>query len=148
MDKSLIRSLCEQAIRKRMAPVRESLERAQSAANDATKSSAGDKHETSRALAHAEVERLGKQLGNLNGMLDRLLQIDVDRKHGPGALGSYICTSQADFYLSVGLGEVKNEEHRFFAIACHSPVGKQLMNSKPGDHVVMGDRRAEVLSVC
>jgi hypothetical protein len=53
---------CVEFIDKRIAGAREAIQIAQDSANEETKSSAGDKYETGRAMAQLEIEKNTTQL--------------------------------------------------------------------------------------
>ena len=68
--------LCTAYIKSKEAEIRKSIAEAQEAANDDTKSSAGDKFETGRELMQQEIDlnlsRLS-ELNNLKTILDRII---------------------------------------------------------------------------
>ncbi len=144
VDKSEIRGICEALVQQRMEPVQQAMEEAQSSANSETKSTAGDKHETSRAMAQGERDRLAQQLHNLQMLHAALMKIPLNSGKDTVEIGSYVKTSQGDFYVSVGLGEVKQGGMKFYAIGAHSPVGQQIMNKRQGDRFAFGPREAEI----
>lgn len=144
MDKKTVRSKCLEVVANRIKPVREAMEEAQVSANAETKSTAGDKHEISRAMAQGERDRLAQQLHNLQMLYSALEKLNVAPAGDSIEIGSYIESSVGDFFVSVGLGEVKTEGFRFFAIAAHSPVGQQLIGKRVGDSFNLGPREAQV----
>ncbi len=76
-----------QAITKTIAEIQESL-------TSETKSSAGDKHETGRAMLQLEREKAGHQLVEIEKQKQILQKINVEAKHQKAALGSVIKTTQ------------------------------------------------------
>lgn len=146
-DKSKLIEACEYIIFERMRPIKEALGQAREAANNETKSSAGDKHETSRAMAQGEQERLGQQLHQLEKMLEALTRIPLASTSDKAGIGSYVQTSAGDFFLSIGIGEVRKSGYRFYAINSSSPVGQQLLGCQLGDSIHIGKKRAEVKGI-
>lgn len=120
----------------------------QNAANSETKSSAGDKHETSRAHAHNETERLSKQLHNYNQSYRTLKGIVVSScEHVK--LGSYVKTDKGNFFITIGLGWVEVKNKKVFLISPQSPVGLAMANKKPGDLFQMpSGEEGKVIAVC
>ena len=62
-----------------------------------TKSSAGDKHETSRAKIQVEIDQLSKQLINAQRQKNNLSIIDISHLHSIGDVGSLVETTKGIF---------------------------------------------------
>ena len=111
----------------------------QDSANSDTKSSAGDKHESSRAMAHIENERLANQLKNLQNQIETLQKINPSITSESINFGSLVDCKTIVFFLSVGVGKIRINENNFFAIAPDSPVGKGMLGKKSGDTIMIGN---------
>ena len=68
-----------------------------------TKSSAGDKHETSRAMSQLEVEKAGKYLLENQRLKSILGFLEPDNKRTTCCLGAVVETTQGNFYLSIAM---------------------------------------------
>ena len=112
-----------------------------------TKSSAGDKHETARAMVQLEQEKLNKQLGESIQMKSTLNQINPTILHKQVGVGSLIYTSLGWYFLSVGLGQISVEETTVFALSPQAPLGKQLMGKRVGEELVFNGNKFEILEV-
>lgn len=119
----------------------------QSSANSDTKSSAGDKHETSRAMAHLENERLGRQLEVLNLQLETIFSIKPDSINSKITIGSIVQCEEFTFFISTGLGKLKLQEETFFAVAKESPIGKDLISKEVGDSILVGNKVQTILDI-
>ena len=62
------------------------------------KNSAGDKHETSRAMIQLELEKLGKQIYEIELNDEKLNTIKVFKTSTSVSLGSVIFTNKANYY--------------------------------------------------
>ncbi len=109
------------------------LQQAQDAANNETKSSAGDKYETGRAMMHLEKEKLAEQLSAALKMKKVLDQIRIDAKLEKVGLGSLVITTNANYFLGVSVGKLEVDGSTYFAISPVSPIGQQLMGKQVGD---------------
>ena len=112
-----------------------------------TKSSAGDKHETSRAMVQLEQEKLYKQLAEFTQMKGILNHLDPKIKHNKIGLGSLIHTSQGWYFLSVGLGQISVNETIVFALNPQAPLGKLLIGKRVGEEVFFNRNTLEILEV-
>jgi hypothetical protein len=112
-----------------------------------TKSSAGDKHETARAMVQLEQEKLNKQLGEFLQMKSILSQINPEILHRHVGAGTLIHTSLGWYFLSVGLGQISVEGTIVFALNPQAPLGKILIGKRVGEEVVFNGNTLEILEV-
>jgi len=109
------------------------------AANNETKSTAGDKHETAKAMMQLEQEKLSKQLAILNLQLNDLQKIDVTKKHSVISNGSLVKTNNGMLFIGVGLGKIKVNETDVVAISFLSPLASLLIGKKNNDTVKLNE---------
>ncbi len=96
------------------------------------KSSAGDKHETSRAMTQLEQEKLSNHLSQFQQQKETLSKIDTTN-HKQIQFGSLIITSNGIFFISIGLGKIEIAAQSVFCISPSSPVGQLFLRRKSGD---------------
>lgn len=132
------------SIRQSLAHKIEDIENAITSATESrdndTKSSAGDKHETSRAQAQIEIDKLEVQLNKTQVLEKELSSIQVEKEFKHIELGSLVFTNQENYFISVGLGKIELEGHVYYAISLASPVGKFLQGKKAGEKVYFLNR--------
>lgn len=113
-----------------------------------TKSSAGDKHETSRAMTQLEQEKLGKQLFEINNIRSTFLRMNATDPIDAIQIGNIILTSEGWYYLCVPLGKVTiDEQLTLFCLSPLSPLGKLLIGKKTGEKLTFNSREIEIQSV-
>ena len=98
-----------------------------------SKSSAGDKHETSRAKIQTEIDQLSKQLFIAQRQKNDLLNIDTDQTNSVANVGSLVETNKGCFYISIGWGRIQMQNKNYFVISLGSPIGMLLKSKKKGD---------------
>lgn len=123
---------CQRYVDQRIALITNEMESNQKAANAETKGSAGDKHETGRAMMHLEKEKHARQLAEYVKLKKVLAQINPEETHQVAGLGSLIKTNSGIYYLSIAIGKVEVGEENYFIISPASPIGKLLINAKVG----------------
>jgi len=111
-----------------------------------TKSSAGDKHETGRAMAQLEQEKLSRQLTETRKTLDGLRRIDPEKQMNTVGFGSLVQTNRGYFFVSVGIGQITVENTSIFCITAGSPLGQKILNQRAGSSVEMNGT-LEILKV-
>jgi transcription elongation factor Elf1 len=92
----------------------------------ANKSSAGDKHETSRAKIQTEIDNYSRQLDIALKNLRAVEQIDNSKKHNIATQGSLITTERGVFFISIGIGKLKIKSTNYFIISLLSPIGSAM----------------------
>ena len=120
---------------------------AQLAANEETKSLAGDKYETGRAMMHLEQEKLASQRAATQHLKKVLDQIDPNRTVSPVGLGSLVQTNCGWFFVAVGIGQVEVEGELCFVISPAAPLGKVLWGRQPGEIVLVNGQATEIIAV-
>ena len=105
---------------------------AQASANEETKSSAGDKYETGRAMAQLEIEKNTSQLAEA-GKLKRLLgEFSGETETTKAQLGSLVQTDNGWFYISLSAGKVILDDVAYICLSPVSPLGAKMINLEPG----------------
>lgn len=100
-----------------------------------TKSSAGDKHETGRAMLQLEREKAGKQLAEIQKVKEQLAKISISNVSAIVKLGSVVYTTQANYYIAISAGVLKVEEDSFYAISPNTPIGQLLLSKCVNDQI-------------
>lgn len=136
MNKTELREACLNVLKKKIQVLQAAIDEAQSASNQETKSTAGDKHDTAKAHAQNETERLGMQMNQMLQMLESCKRLSVE-PHSKIQVGSFVKTNLGNFYLSVALGKMQLNELEFFAISLNAPVGQMLFGKVPGNSLVL-----------
>lgn len=127
--KKLVFQSCHQQIRERVANIEVAIEQAEHAGADDTKSSAGDKYETTREMMQQEIERNQSQLLEAKKALFQLEQLEDINSNDQVVLGSLIDTNRGLFYLSISLGQLLVDGHKVMVLSPASPLG-QIFNGK------------------
>jgi transcription elongation GreA/GreB family factor len=132
---------CKSFVEKRLKNIEETISSHQKALQTETKSSAGDKHETGRAMLQLEMEKAGKQLLGVSKMNQILSQIDTAKKSNIANLGSVICTSNGNYFLSISAGKIEIEEGIYYAVSIASPIGQLLLGKEEeGDFIIYSNK--------
>lgn len=138
---------CLTVVSQQIERLQQSIGDIQNASNNETKSSAGDKYETGRAMAQLEKDKLSQQLARSLSLKKVLLQINPKVVSDKVQLGSLVYTDTSIFYIAVGLGSVQINEDSFFVISPMSPIGKLLINKKEGESVVFNNSCYVILQI-
>lgn len=116
------------------------------ASNNETKSSMGDKFETSREMVQQEINTLQIQLNENRNARNSLKHINTNL-HQTIGLGSLVETDKGLFYIAVSLGEIIFNKKKIFVISTESPLGKILFGMKKGGEISLNSMKQTIKAV-
>jgi len=116
------------------------------AEND-SKSSAGDKHETSRAMMQLEQEKINQQLNDALVQKVVLDQIDPEVNSSVVETGSLVKTDKGYLFISAALGKVRVDDTDVITISIKSPLAQKLTGLKKGQAAEMNGTKYMLESV-
>ncbi|MBW1298965.1 3-oxoacyl-ACP synthase [Aquimarina litoralis] len=132
--KELLYHRCQQFVEDRLDRIQNRMSSIQESLTSETKSTAGDKHETGRAMLQLEREKTGVQLSEAKKLSEILSKVDIHSKSSVARLGSIVKTTTGNYFLSISVGEVIADDEIYFAIGIHTPIGKLLLGKTNGEH--------------
>ena len=135
---------CEHYVNVRQTTIETTIRSLQKDLTSEIKSSAGDKHETGRAMIQLEMEKAGKQLESIQQMKETLERIQVAKQSNIVSLGSLITTDLGIYFLCISLGQLKVEANNYFIISTSSPIGKLLLGKKVGDLFLWKEKEIKI----
>lgn len=139
--------LCQYLLNQRLEVVQKTITDIQNSLQSETKSSAGDKHETGRAMLQLEREKAGQQLADIQKQFELLHKINPEIDATSVALGSIVFTSQANYFIAVSAGELKINNQQFYAISPATPMGKLLIAKNKSDSIQFRNQDISILEV-
>ena len=108
------------------------------ASNNDTKSSMGDKYETSREMLQQEINNLQIQL-NEHLKSQKILKNINPNPHKIVTLGSLVETEKGMFFIAISLGELSFNQEKIFVISAESPLAKAMNGKKTGESFVVNN---------
>ena len=134
-------------LNERTARIQTAFDDLKNALNSESKSTAGDKHETGRAMAQLEQEKLSNQLTQVMNLKETLSKVDPTEYHKLVQYGSLVNTNNGTFFFSVGLGKIDINGYDVFCITATTPLGQLLIGKRKGDSVKMNGRAMKILDI-
>jgi len=117
------------------------------ASNNETKSTVGDKHETSKAMMHLEQEKLGNQIKEIELQLKEFNAVNFDTHSDQIVLGSLVGTNLGYFFIATAIGKIQIDNETVFAISNKSPLGSRFIGLKPNDSIEFNNIHYTVINV-
>ena len=146
-SKAHLHSHCLAVVHQRISNLEAEIRKVQASANSETKSSAGDKYETGRAMAQLEIERGQVQLTEAIRLRAILQQVEKIKISDGVAKGALVTTSQNNFYIAISLGTLELDGKKFFLISPESPIGKLLLGMRVGDSITWNSEVQVIVAI-
>jgi len=122
---------CEDLIAEKVQSLKVALSQITESANNETKSSVGDKHETARAMMQLEQEKLSRQINDALQVQTELSSLPKNTSTSV-TKGSLISTNRGQIYIAVALGKIEFEKNTVIIISDKSPLALKFMGLKQG----------------
>ena len=126
--KQQLHNLCLAYIEQRIFTAQEALEMVNSSANEETKSSAGDKYETSREMIQQEIEKHSASLAEAVKQKQFLQQITTGKRYEKIQPGSLVITDKNNFYIAISAGALVFENKKYLAVSPSSPIAIKMID--------------------
>jgi transcription elongation GreA/GreB family factor len=146
MKKEIIKYICEELLERNLEFKRQ-IESTIESLNNETKSSAGDKYETSREMTSREFQNIKETLVLNASMLDDLQKIDAERAYHRVELGSLVITNEGNYFISVAFGKIKIEGKECYAISKSAPLAKAMLGMSIGERIKFQQRSIEIKNI-
>lgn len=134
-------------VEEKITTAKAEIESAREAQQNETKSSAGDKYETSREMMTQEIEKHSKSLADAEGQRNLLFHVSTLKSSSDVELGSWVETNHGCYFLATGMGSITIDALKTQTISLQSPIGKTLLNKKQGDCFEFNGKQFIILNV-
>jgi len=134
-------------IENRFSTINTTISEIQESLMSETKSSAGDKHETGRAMLQLEREKAGNQLAEIQKVKEELSKVDVTKTSNIIGLGSIVYTTQNNYFISISAGKIQVNNLTYYAVSPNTPISQVLLSKKAGDEIKFRGQKFQIKSV-
>jgi transcription elongation GreA/GreB family factor len=145
--KQALHNGCVLFTQNRLDTINKTISELQESLTSETKSSAGDKHETGRAMVQLEREKAGHQLAQIQRVNQLLAKISTEKTSKIIGLGSVVYTTKSNYYIAISAGELEVYTQKFYAIAANTPIAQLLLGKTIGDDIVFRAQNFSITNV-
>lgn len=145
--KAQIHQACLQQIANRIQNLEKRIETINESKASETKSSAGDKFETGRAMLQIDEDKMLTQLQFNRSIQGQLQQISLTKKSDQIRSGSLVKTENGLYFVGIGIGKIKVDQTLCYCVSLQSPVGLALVGCKLGDKVAINQLKMTILDI-
>ena len=100
-----------------------------------TKSSAGDKFETSREMAQIEIHKIETEISKTQQFISELFS----------KVTQFIITDKGAFLISIPFGKLMLNNEKVFCISNNAPITKNLINTKKNNSFFYNDMKYNII---
>ncbi len=112
-----------------------------------TKSSAGDKFETGRAMMQLEQQRHEVQLSKAFQLSADLERLDMEASYSIVAPGALVQTERGIYFMSIGMGKVTIDSQTVYCISIQSPIGQALLHQKKEGIILFQNNSLTIMEI-
>jgi hypothetical protein len=145
--KQKLKEACVNLLLQRIDTASQAMLLAQESANDAEKSSAGDKYETARAMGQLDRDMNAKQLEEAKRELATLQSIDVTKQYEHITNGAFVVCSQHSFFVAIGLGTLTLDDKKIVVLSPKAPLAVLMNGKKTGNSFRLNETVFEITDV-
>lgn len=145
--KTVLYKACQDYAQLKIDEIKLAISSAQNAANSETKSTAGDKHDTARAMMQLDVEQKSKQQAEAEKLKMAMAQFSPTSGGFEIGLGSLVQTKTVNYYISISAGKIELDGKTYFAISPISPIAQAMKGKKKGETFEFNGKGFDLLHV-
>lgn len=112
-----------------------------------SKSSAGDKHETGRAMIQLEREKLGVQLAKAEADFTKLVRLKKKSSSKQITTGTLVITNKNHYYIAIAAEKCTIDNNDYYCISPQSPLGIALLGKKVGDCIAVNHNQFTITAI-
>lgn len=133
MEKQKLIKRCSNYLKEKINSLHAIINEVSEASNSESKSSAGDKHETSKAMMQLEIEKLGTQLNEAELQLAEFEKINFNKMFQSVEQGCLVETNKGYFLIASSIGKIEIDGKSVFVISSKSPLALALAGKQQND---------------
>ena len=133
--KTKLIQLCRNYLQEKITALQAMIGELTESANSDTKSTVGDKHETSRAMVQLEQEKLGQQLKDAELQLLEFDKLNFTKAVSTVGQSSLVETNRGLFFIAASIGKLELDGRQVFVISHKSPLALALNGAKIQDEL-------------
>lgn len=128
--KQQLYNLCKESLVQSIQEIESVIAERREAVGNETKSSMGDKYETTREMLQQDINMNLERLSKVKAELATLEIINPENVNTQISPGAFVKTDNGSFFIAVSIGKVKLLDENIFVISAHSPIALAMSGKK------------------
>ena len=138
---------CLEYVGQRILTAEDAIRSAKESSESDTKSSAGDKYETTREMMQQEISRNEHQLIEAKKLLHALRTVNTAKSYTTAVPGALVVTDHGTFFVSISAGQIELEGKKYFTVAASSPIGIRMKGLSQGHTFHFNQKDFKILQI-
>ncbi len=138
---------CKDYVDLRIRRIQKQIDEVKSALSSESKNTAGDKHETGRAMLQLEREKLGQQLLEAEKVQQLLKKVPTETNSERVVLGSLVQTDHAYYYIAISAGRFETKDALIFCISPNTPMAKLLLGKALNEVINFNKMTSKIIAI-
>ena len=140
-------NLCRKHVENSIREIEAALTDRREAMHNETKSSMGDKYETTREMLQQDINMNLDRLSKAKADEAALMSINPESSSQIVVPGSLVQCSNGNFYIAISAGHFTVGGTKYYAVSLSSPIGSLLKGKQAGDTFVLNGKSNTIHSV-
>ncbi len=145
--KDEVYAFCQEFVNDKLTMIQDQIGRIRESLDSESKNTAGDKHETGRAMLQLEREKLGKQLHEAEKMKRALQKVILKKSGETIAIGSLVETENAYYFIAISAGKFSTHQTAVYCISSLTPLAQLFLGKKEGDCVRFNEQEHRIVKI-
>lgn len=145
--KQALYSECLRQLKENIENVRSAMEEAQQSVVDYEDSGEESMMDSYREEMQNKRDMFARQLEQANDEVNLLAKMDTHDLTDFAQFGAIVTTDQAEFFVSVSLGQVQFEGKTIFAVSPSAPVFKLFTGKKVGESFLFKGKETKIVDI-
>jgi hypothetical protein len=147
MQKQQLIQVCRDYLKNKINSLNTIINEVKESSNSENKSSAGDKHETSKAMMQLEIEKLGTQLKEAELQLAEFEKINFNKIVQSVEQGSLVETNKGYFLIASSIGKIAVDDKSVFVISSKSPLAVVFADKQQKDSLSFNGMEYTIMAI-
>ena len=147
VQKQQLIQACSDYLKNKINSLNTIINEVKESSNSESKSSAGDKHETSKAMMQLEIEKLGTQLKESELQLAEFEKINFNKKFQTIEQGSLVETNKGFFLIAGSIGKITVDDKMVFVISNRSPLAVVFADKQQKDSLSFNGMEYTIMAI-
>ena len=145
--KAILLTKINQQLEKKINELKSTIKSAIESRDNKTKSSVGNKYETSRTILQYEVEKNQLQLQKNIELKNRISTINLQKKFLKIEYGALIQTNHGYYFIAIPVGKILIGKINIFCISPVSPIGILFMQKNKNQHFQFQGKTYSIIEI-
>jgi len=147
MHKQKLIQACNDYLKSKIDSLNVFINEVTESSNSESKSSAGDKHETSKSMMQLEIEKLGTQLKEAEEQSADFEKINFNKPFQTIEQGSLVETDRGWFLIASSIGKLTIDEKIVFVISNRSPLAVVFADKQQKDSLSFNGMEYTIMAI-